>query len=47
MKFLPLQGRTLALFAVLLPLFVLLIYVALRSGPLASVPVTITTVEER
>lgn len=39
------QGRTLAMIAVLVPLFILFVYVALRSGPLAPVPVTVTTVE--
>ncbi len=47
MKFLPFKGRTLALLVVLLPLLVLFIYVALRSGPLAPVPVTIAAVENR
>ena len=47
MKYLPVQGRTLALMVVLLPLFVLFVYVALRSGPLAPVPVTFATVENR
>lgn len=47
MKSLPLQGRTLMLLVVLLPLLALFIYVALRSGPLAPVPVTVTTVENR
>lgn len=41
------NGRTLALIAVLVPLLVLFIYVALRSGPLAPIPVTVTTVENR
>lgn len=39
--------RTLALLAVLLPLAVLFVWVALRSGPLAPVPVTVATVEKR
>lgn len=47
MKSLPLQGRTLMLLVVVLPLLALFIYVALRSGPLAPVPVTVTTVENR
>lgn len=47
MKRLPLQGRTLALLAVIVPLLALLIYVALRSGPLAPVAVTVATVESR
>lgn len=41
------NGRTLALIAVLVPLLLLFIYVALRSGPLAPIPVTVTTVENR
>lgn len=47
MKYLPLRGRTLALLVVLLPLLALFIYVALRSGPLAPVPITVATVENR
>ncbi len=47
MKRLPIQGRTLSLLVVLLPLIVLFVYVALRSGPFAPVPVTVTTVENR
>lgn len=47
MKRLPLQKRTLALLAVIVPLLVLFIYVALRSGPLAPVAVTVVTVESR
>ncbi len=47
MKSFSIQGRTLALLAVLLPLIGLLIYVALRSGPLAPVPVTVSAVENR
>lgn len=41
------NGRTLALIAVLVPLLVLFIYVALRSGPLAPIPVTVSAVENR
>jgi len=41
------QGRTLALLAVLLPLVALFVYVALRSGPLSPVPVTVAFVENR
>ncbi|MFP5504913.1 MAG: efflux RND transporter periplasmic adaptor subunit [Gammaproteobacteria bacterium] len=44
---LPTGRRTLALLAVLIPLFALFGYVALRSGPLAPVPVVLATVEER
>ncbi len=47
MKALPFQGRTLALIGVVLPLLVLFVYVALRSGPLAPVAVTVSTVEAR
>ncbi|HEY0846422.1 MAG TPA: efflux RND transporter periplasmic adaptor subunit [Noviherbaspirillum sp.] len=47
MKLLSMQRRTLALLAVLLPLLVLFAWVALRSGPLAPVPVTAVTVESR
>ena len=47
MKYLPLQRRTLALVAVIVPLLVLFIYVGLRSGPLAPVAVTVSTVESR
>lgn len=47
MKRLPLQGRTLALIAVIVPLLVLFVYVAQRSGPLAPVSVTVTTVEAK
>lgn len=43
----PIQGRTLALVVVLVPLLALFIYVALRSGPLAPVPVTVTAVKDR
>ncbi|OGQ59202.1 MAG: efflux transporter periplasmic adaptor subunit [Deltaproteobacteria bacterium RIFCSPLOWO2_02_FULL_53_8] len=44
MKRLPITGRTLALIGVLVPLIGLFIYVALRSGHLAPVPVTVTLV---
>jgi len=47
MKALPLTRRTLALAAVLVPLLALFVYVALRSGPLAPVPVTVAAVEVR
>lgn len=47
MRRLPLQGRTLALLAVIIPLLALFIYVGLRSGPLAPVAVTVATVESR
>ncbi len=45
MKTLPLQKRTFALLAVILPLLALFIYVGLRSGPLAPVAVTVSRVE--
>ncbi len=47
MKKFPFQSRTLAIFVVILPLLALFIYVALRSGPLAPIPVTVVTVEAR
>lgn len=47
MKRFTLQRRTLALLAVIVPLLVLFAYVALRSGPLAPVAVTVVTVESR
>ena len=47
MKYLPLQKRTLALVVVLVTLLVLFVYVAIRSGPLAPVAVTVATVESR
>lgn len=40
----PLRGRTLALVAAIVPLLILFIYVGLRSGPLAPVAVTVTSV---
>lgn len=45
MKTLPLQKRTFALLAVIIPLLALFIYVGLRSGPLAPVAVTVSRVE--
>lgn len=47
MKKLPLQGRTLALVAVIVPMLALFIYVGLQSGPLAPIAVTVVTVESR
>jgi len=47
MKGLPLNRRTLAFVAVLVVLLALFAYVALRSGPLAPVAVTVATVESR
>lgn len=46
-QFLSTHGRTLALVGVLLPLLALFIYVGLRAGPLAPVPVTVATVESQ
>lgn len=45
MKKLPIQGRTLALLAVIIPLLALFIYVGIRSGPLAPVAVTVANVK--
>lgn len=47
MSIVPIERRTLAVFAVIVPLAALLIYVALRSGPLAPVAVTEARVETR
>jgi HlyD family secretion protein len=47
MKPFPLQKRTLVMLVVFLPLFALFVYVALRSGALAPVPVTVAKVENR
>jgi RND family efflux transporter MFP subunit len=47
MKRFPLRRRTLALLAVIVPLLALLAYVALRSGPLARVAVTVATVQSQ
>ncbi|HCE07241.1 MAG TPA: efflux transporter periplasmic adaptor subunit [Oxalobacteraceae bacterium] len=47
MKRLPLQSRTLALLAAVIPLLALFVYVGLRSGPLAPVAVTVVQVESR
>lgn len=44
MNHFPLQRRTLAVLGVVVPLLVLLVYVALRSGPLAPVAVTVASV---
>lgn len=46
-QFLSSHGRTLALVAVLVPLLALFVYVALRSGPLAPVSVTVQAVEAK
>ncbi len=47
MKRLRLHRRTLALLAVVVPLLLLLGYVALRSGPMAPVAVTVATVQSQ
>lgn len=47
MKYLPAQRRTLALMLFVIALLGLFVYVALRSGPLAPVRVTVATVEAR
>ncbi len=47
MKKIRIEKRTLAIIVVLVPLLAAFLYVALRSGPLAAVPVTVTTVESR
>ena len=47
MSFSTINRRTLLLLAVLVPLILLLAYVALRTGPLAAIPVTVSPVENR
>lgn len=47
MKSLPFKGRTLAVAAVGVALLALFVFVAVRSGPLAPVAVTVATVESR
>jgi len=47
MTFLSVNRRVVALLAVIVPLLILMVYVALRSGPLAPIPVTATVVAER
>jgi len=47
MKGLPMSGRTLAVLAVVVPLLALLVYVALYSGPLAPVAVTVESLQSR
>lgn len=47
MKRLPVRSRSLALWAVTLPLLALFVFVALRSGPLAPVDVTVAAVESK
>ncbi len=46
-KQLPVNGRTLGMIVVLIPLLALFAYVALRAGPLAPVPVTVARVEQQ
>ncbi len=46
-KTLSMNRRSLVLIGVLVPLLTLFIYVVLRSGPLAPVPVTVSTVESK
>lgn len=46
-QFLSTHGRTLALAGVLLPLLALFVFVILRAGPLAPIPVTVATVESQ
>ena len=45
MKLPHLQRRTWALIAVIVPLSALFLYVAVRSGPLAPIAVTVSTVK--
>ena len=47
MKLPHMQRRTLGMLAVITPILLLLIYVALRSGPMAPIAVTTTTVQSR
>lgn len=47
MKKLPFQKRTLVLLAIIIPLLVLFVYVALYSGPLAPVSVVLTKVKNK
>lgn len=47
MTFLAVNRRTFAVVAVVLPMLLLFLYVAIRSGPMAPVAVTLTTVEQR
>jgi len=46
-QFLSVNGRAILLAGILLPLFGLFVYVSMRSGPLAPIPVTLMTVERR
>lgn len=47
MKWFPLQNRVVTLLMVIVPLLALFVYVGLRSGPLAPVSITLTTVESQ
>ncbi len=47
MRRFPIQKRTLGILVVFLPLLALFVYVTLRSGPLAPVPVTVTKVKNQ
>jgi len=47
MKKFPIKSRTLIVLVVVIPLLALFVYVGLRSGPLAPIAVTVTTVESR
>lgn len=47
MKKFPIRGRMATLLAVAIPLLLLFVYVALRSGPLAPIAVTVSVVESR
>ena len=47
MKFKTINNKVLRLLAVLVPLFLLFIYLALQSRSLASVPLTMTVVEKK
>jgi RND family efflux transporter MFP subunit len=46
-KHLSMSNRKLVLIGVLVPLLALFIFVVMRTGPLAAIPVTVTTVESR
>lgn len=47
MKRFHIKGRTVAMIGVLVPLLVLFVYVALRSGPLTPIPVTVAIIENQ
>lgn len=47
MKWFPIKNRVVTLLMVIVPLLVLFVYVGLRSGPLAPVSITLTTVESK